>query len=217
MTKLVLPVLFLLSINILAQNQDIDEPYQKGKVENGKRVGKWNYYDLNKELALTFDYDSNRLIFLKADTSSYFIYNETWKSIQPDRQIRFLGSYAYLYDFLAMNLSRTYSSDAAKKNINTVILLELEFDEKGVLIEKNIIGEHQEYFKEAILKVTESIPEYWIPAVYNGKTVKAKIAFPLIYTNKTNEKKQPKIEDIEYRGKIMEPIKIMGYGVGMRR
>jgi hypothetical protein len=217
MKKLVLPILFLFSINIIAQNQNIDEPYQKGKVENGNRVGKWNYYDLNKELSLTFDYDSNKLIYLKTDTSSYFINNETWKSLQPDRQIRYLGSYAHLYDFLAMNLSSTYSSDAAKKNINTVILLELEFDEKGVLIKKNIIGEHKEYFEEAILKVTESIPEYWIPAVYNGETVKTKIAFPLIYTNKTNEKKQPKIEDIDYKGKLMEPIKIIGYGVSVRR
>lgn len=217
MKRLFLPILILLNLNLLAQIQEIDEPYQKGKVENGYRVGEWSYYDLNKELALTFDYDSNKLVHLKQDSSSYYIYSEKWQSLQLDRQIRYLGSYAHLYDFLAMNLASTYSSDAAKKNINTIILLELEFDEKGVLVKKNIIGKHKEYFEEDILEVTASIPEYWIPAVYKGKTVKSKIAFPLIYTNKTNEKKQPKVEDIDYDGKLMGSVKIIGYGVSVRR
>ncbi|SMG08395.1 hypothetical protein SAMN05661096_00131 [Marivirga sericea] len=211
MKRLFLPILILLNLNLLAQIQDIDEPYQKGKVKNGYRVGEWSYYDLNKELALTFDYDSNQLIYLKQDSSSYFIFDEEWQSLQPDRQIRYLGSYVHLYDFLAMNLSRTYSSEASKKNINTVILLELEFDEKGVLVKKNILGKHKEYLEEAILEVTASIPEYWIPAVYQGQTVKSKIAFPLIYTNKTNEKKQPKVADLDYDGKLMKHIKIVGF------
>ncbi|WKV11013.1 hypothetical protein [Marivirga harenae] len=217
MKQLILPLLILININLLAQTTEIDEPYQKGTVENGYRVGVWHYYDSQNELALSFDLDANQLIHLAKDTSSYFIYDNGWKSLKPDRQIRYLGSYYFLYDFLAMNLASTYSSTAAKENINTILILELEFDEKGVLVQKHIIGELKKYFEEAILEVTESIPEYWIPAVYEGKTVRTKIAFPLIYTNKTNEKKQPKIEDIEYDGKLMSPIKIIGYGVSVRR
>ncbi|MGJ3235946.1 hypothetical protein [Marivirga sp.] len=217
MKRLFLPILILLNLNLLAQIQEIDEPYQKGKVENGYRVGIWHYYDSKDEIAVSFDYDSNKLIHINKDTSSYLLYDDKWKSLKPDRQIRYLGSHFYLYDFLAMNLSSTYSSDAAKKNINTIILLELEFDEKGVLVKKNIIGKHKEYFEEGILEVTASIPEYWIPAVYKGETVKSKIAFPLIYTNKKNEKKQPKVEDIDYDGKLMGSVKIIGYGVSVRR
>lgn len=218
MKRFILPLLILINVNLFAQIQEVDESFQKGKVENGERIGKWDYYDKKEELALTFDYDSLRISYFKQDTSSYLIYHEDdWKSLKLDRQLRYLGSYAHLYDFLAMNLSSTYSADAGKKDINTIILLELEFNEKGRLIEKKIIGDHKQYFEEAILTVAESIPEYWIPAIYNGSTVNAKIAFPIIYTNKTNEKKQPKIEEIDYKGKVMLPIKIVGYGVRVRR
>lgn len=218
MKRFILPLLILINVNLLAQIQEVDESFQKGKVENGQRIGKWDYYDKKEELALTFDYDSLRISYLEQDTSSYLIYQEDdWKSLKLDRQLRYLGSYAHLYDFLAMNLSSTYSADAGKKDINTIILLELEFNEKGKLIEEKIIGDHKQYFEEAILTVAESIPEYWIPAIYNGSTVNAKIAFPIIYTNKTDEKKQPKIEEIDYEGKIMLPIKIVGYGVRVRR
>jgi protein TonB len=218
MKRFILPLLILINVNLLAQIQEVDESFQKGKVENGQRIGKWDYYDKKEELALTFDYDSLRISYLQQDTSSYLIYQEDdWKSLKLDRQLRYLGSYAHLYDFLAMNLSSTYSADAGKKDINTIILLELEFNEKGKLIEEKIIGDHKQYFEEAILTVAESIPEYWIPAIYNGSTVNAKIAFPIIYTNKTDEKKQPKIEEIDYEGKIMLPIKIVGYGVRVRR
>jgi protein TonB len=218
MKRFILPLLILINVNLLAQIQEVDESFQKGKVENGQRIGKWDYYDKKEELALTFDYDSLRISYLEQDTSSYLIYQEDdWKSLKLDRQLRYLGSYAHLYDFLAMNLSSTYSADAGKKDINTIILLELEFNEKGKLIEEKIIGDHKQYFEGAILTVAESIPEYWIPAIYNGSTVNAKIAFPIIYTNKTDEKKQPKIEEIDYEGKIMLPIKIVGYGVRVRR
>ena len=218
MKRFILPLLILINVNLLAQIQEVDESFQKGKVENGQRIGKWDYYDKKEELALTFDYDSLRISYLEQDTSSYLIYQEDdWKSLKLDRQLRYLGSYAHLYDFLAMNLSSTYSADAGKKDINTIILLELEFNEKGKLIEEKIIGDHKQYFEEAILTVAESIPEYWIPAIYNGSTVNAKIAFPIIYTNKTDEKRQPKIEEIDYEGKIMLPIKIVGYGVRVRR
>ncbi len=218
MKRFILPLLILINVNLLAQIQEVDESFQKGKVENGQRIGKWDYYDKKEELALTFDYDSLRISYLEQDTSSYLIYQEDdWKSLKLDRQLRYLGSYAHLYDFLAMNLSSTYSADAGKKDINTIILLELEFNEKGKLIEEKIIGDHKQYLEGAILTVAESIPEYWIPAIYNGSTVNAKIAFPIIYTNKTDEKKQPKIEEIDYEGKIMLPIKIVGYGVRVRR
>lgn len=216
MKSLILSILLLININLLAQTEEINEPFQKGKVKDGYRVGIWHYLD-GKDLALSFDYDSNNLIFLKEDTSNYLVYDNGWELLKPERQVRYLGSYFHLYDFLASNLSTTYSSGAAKKNVNTIILLELEFNEKGQLVNKNLIGENKEYFEEAILKVTAAIPEYWIPALYNGVAVKSKIAFPLIYTTKTNEKKQPKIEDLDYEGKVLSPIKIVGYGVGVRR
>jgi len=202
MKRCFLPLLFIININLLAQIQEVDESYQKGKVENGERIGKWDYYDKKEEVALTFDYDSLRISYLEQDTSSsYLIFQEDdWKSLKLDRQLRYLGSYAHLYDFLAMNLSSTYSADAGKKDINTIILLELEFNENGKLIEKKIIGDHKEYFEEAILTIAESIPEYWIPAIYNGIPVKSKISFPIIYTRETKEDKQPKIEDINYVG-----------------
>jgi len=196
----------------MAQTKEIDEPYQKGKIEDGFRVGIWHYYDSEEKIALTFDYDSNILIHLMEDTASYLLYDENWTVLRPERQVRYLGSYSHLFDFLAMNMSRTYSSAAGKKNINTIIILELEFDKTGQLISKKVLGEHREYFDEAILEIAGSIPEYWIPAVYNGKTVKSKIAFPLIYTTTNNKKKQPKIDNLDYIGKLMSPIVILGYG-----
>ncbi|WKK78276.2 hypothetical protein QYS49_15310 [Marivirga salinae] len=213
MKSLILPILVLINLNLLAQKQEIDQPYQKGMGENGVRVGEWKYFGINEELELTYNYDSYTVSYLKLDTSLYLIYdNDDWKAVKPDRQLRYIGSYNHLYNFFAKELSSTYSSKASKKKISTILLLELEFSEEGQLVEKKIIGEDKEYFEEAILTIAESIPEYWIPAIYNGIPVKSKISFPIIYTRESKEDKQPKIEDLNYVGKVMSPIKVVGYG-----
>lgn len=45
MKRFILPLLILINVNLLAQIQEVDESFQKGKVENGQRIGKWDYYD----------------------------------------------------------------------------------------------------------------------------------------------------------------------------
>jgi len=59
--------------------------------------------------------------------------------------------------------------------------------------------------------MAESIPEFWIPAIYHGNTVDSKMAFPIIYSNKTNKEEQPHIEDLKYEGKLMQPIKVIAH------
>ncbi|RUA34746.1 MAG: hypothetical protein DSY77_04195 [Bacteroidetes bacterium] len=211
MKSLILAILVLINLNLLAQKQEIDQPYQKGMGENGIRVGEWKYFGINKELELIYNYDSFTVSYLKPDTSLYLIFDkDDWKAVKPDRQLRYIGSYNHLYDFFAKELSSTYSSKARKRKISTILLLELEFSEEGQLVEKKVIGEDKEYFEEAILTIAESIPEYWIPAIYNSIPVKSKISFPIIYTRETKKDKQPKTEDLNYVGKVMFPIKIVG-------
>jgi len=126
MKRIILLVLVGLNFNLLAQKQEIDQQFQKGTGMDGVRVGDWHYFDDHENLNLTYNYDSNTISYIKPDSSLYLVYyQDIWKAVIPERQLRYIGSYAHLYAFFAKELASTYSRKAGKKDISTIILLEL--------------------------------------------------------------------------------------------
>lgn len=102
-TRKLFPVLLALLLypwySIHAQTKPTASPLAYDKLErgtttnDGRRVGKWNFYNSQQELELAFDYDSSRISFVKTDTTRYWLrVDDQWQLKRPNRAPHALGS-----------------------------------------------------------------------------------------------------------------------------
>ena len=80
-----------------AQTQEIKDNYTWGKIENGQKVGVWQYFDKPGELSLMVNYSTGKLTYIKPDTSKYLVYDTgEWVETHINTPPHFLGSHMEL-------------------------------------------------------------------------------------------------------------------------
>ena len=83
----------LLCSPLYSQNQEVKTDYEWGKVEDGMKVGVWQYYDKPGELALRVNYTSGNVLFLARNYASYWLFRDSsWISVVPATAARYIGS-----------------------------------------------------------------------------------------------------------------------------
>ena len=148
---------------------------EKGKFENGKRIGKWKAYYENGSLKYEETYKKGELENGKFYTEDGKVYKYTELQVQPE----YLGGMAKMSEYLGKNIK--YPKDAMDNNISGRVFIEFVVNEEGKVCSAWV--KRGVYFSldEEALRVVEQMPD-WDPGRYRGKPVKVRFILPVKFT-----------------------------------
>ena len=140
---------------------------------DGKRVGKWNFYNSKEELELTFDYDSSRIKFLQPDTTRYLVrLGEQWLPKIPARTPHFLGSTDQ--HLLDLQSKLRYPIRALRQQLQGTVLLSYTVDATGHTRDYTVEQSLSSDCDKEVWQALKELPDNWIPAVYMGRPTPAR-------------------------------------------
>jgi protein TonB len=135
---------------------------------DGRRIGKWNFYGINDELELTFDYDSSRISYRQADTTRYLVHmGEQWQLQHLTRTPHLIGSTKQRYIDIGTKLRYPINALRLGKQGTVVLAFTIDTDghTKDYIIESSVSPECD----QEVWRVVKDLPDNWIPAVYQGQ------------------------------------------------
>ena len=141
---------------------------QGATTADGKRLGKWQFYNNEQKLELTFDYDSSRISYLQPDTTRYLIrIGDQWQPKQLTRAPHLLGS----NDQRLMELTRRlrYPVSALQQQLQGTVVLGYTVDINGHTRDYTIGSSLSPDCDQEVWRALKDLPDSWIPAVYLGR------------------------------------------------
>lgn len=191
--------------------------YEKGTLTNGRPTGIWEYYDQHGELTLRMNYDSSRIAYSRPDTSRYLLYTQNdWQEARPSRPPQYLGSRAKRTADLAKSIR--YPISALQQNQQGQVVIAYVINEQGQTQDYEVLTTPSKECAEAVWDVLKQQPEHWVPAIYQGRPVRAKfflrITFDMIDSRAVAAyQARTKQEDQQPRARYIDQIRVMAYGV----
>jgi hypothetical protein len=203
-------LVFLMFAQTLAQVEIYQDDFQKGYLKDGVKVKFWDYFNSDGELELKFNHSSNKIIYLKPDTSLYSIYDQgQWIDSQLDVYPRLIGS---MYDFYAAFASNIeYPIEARKNKTHGIVYASFEIDTLGLPTSFSIYRDIGDGCGNVVLSSINSRLGIWIPAILNGKKYPSKFIFPVLFELE-GVKVSKKGGITPKEGKLLSEIKVVGYG-----
>ena len=148
--------------------------FKKGQIEqgvtaaDGRRTGKWNFYNIDNELELTFDYDSSRINFTLPDTSRYLVrVGDQWELKHMTRAPRLLGSNMQRY--LDIGSKLRYPPTAIQEQRQGTVILSFTVDTDGHTKDYTFENSISPECDQEVWRVVKDLPDNWIPAIYQGQ------------------------------------------------
>jgi TonB family protein len=167
----------LMVLDGICQTKKVKNDYESGRIKKGYKVGVWEYKGTEGDTELTIDYDQGTILYLQPDTSEYVIQVDSlWVSQRLTRHPRYAGSYAEFYQIISANMQ--YPEEARDKGIQGTVLLEFVVNPQGQVSHYQVIFDEEKYFTDEIIETFQRVPNLWIEAIHEGKTVPAKFIFP---------------------------------------
>lgn len=140
---------------------------------DGKRIGKWNFYNSQQELELTFDYDSSRVNFIKEDTTQYLVrVGEQWERKRVNRPPHVLGSTEN--HMMALNRLIRYPASALVRQLQGIVVMSYTVTPEGHTTDFTIENSLSRDCDQEVFKTFQASPDIWIPAIYRGKPTAAR-------------------------------------------
>ena len=171
------------------KNGSFKELYKNGELKasgyysNGMKSGIWEFY--TTELYQKYDYDNKKLLYFnpkdfKEEDYDYPIINGSDTTIvKLDSPCMYVGGMTPIYNFIAKNVN--YPNQAVENNISGKVYISFTVDSNGNAYNHEIQkGIKKDYgCNEEAIRVVKSIPNEWLPAILNGKTVENKFIIPI--------------------------------------
>jgi hypothetical protein len=173
--------LFLLSFTAAAQPDGIyTTPAEQGAYQGDRRIGVWQYFDLPGTVALTVDYDNNK-IFFDRDTSDFFVSrNDKWVRTKLQTPCRFHGSTVDLIEHYLRKVTLPMVFWDKKRDIKPILTFVV--NEEGIATNPEVLGDSLGDLKKHILEAFDTAPNSWIVGVTeDGEAVKCKMAIPFVF------------------------------------
>jgi len=150
-----------------------------GQYSMNSKVGIWKYYDWDGKEYLKFDYTNNQIVSFISDTIRRKIILKKDTIIgHVDRPALYFGSRMEVDNFVRHHMN--YPNTALEKYIEGKVIIGIVINDKGIAENYYLArGVEQSLNKEA-LRVVMDFKGKWIPAIYNGKTVKS-VYFQAVY------------------------------------
>lgn len=204
--------------SVLAQTENVDTEYAKGQIIDGYKSGIWEFYSDDKSLELKINFDEGSLVYLKPDTSEYFIYIDSiWRYSTVVRHSRYIGSYNEFYQILANTLQ--YPEKARSRKIQRTIYLQFDINIQGKATNLKVLNDPDEYFTKTIIDSFQQVPNFWISSYSNNQYVPSRFILPIVFKLDSKTKKRIN-HDVEVypkpEGKYLSEILVVGYAMTTR-
>lgn len=148
----------------------VSAPLEQGTVANGKRVGKWQFYDRQHMPELTFDYDSSRIVYARPDTARYLVrQNEAWVLKHPLRPPHVLGSTDQRLNDLLRQLR--YPVSALREQLQGTVVIGYTVDTNGHTRDYTVESSLSPDCDQEVWRALQRLPDNWIPAFYSGQPI----------------------------------------------
>ena len=145
-------------------------PLEQGAVANGKRIGKWQFYNRQHELELAFDYDSSHIAYSRPDTARYLVWqNEALVLKHPLRPPHILGSTDQRLNDLLGQLR--YPVSALREQLQGTVVIGYTVDANGHTRDYTVENSLSPDCDQEVWKALQKLPDNWIPAFYGGRAI----------------------------------------------
>lgn len=149
---------------------------EEGYYRNGKRVGEWKFWNLQKDVELKYDYTRKRPTYVLPHTGHTYD--------QRNYPCIFLGSSLIPFYFIT---SRAYYPKAEAENKKGGrVVLRLKVNTRGRMTGYTIKSATSENFAEVVRKAADQIPKdewRWIPSKSKGAVVAGFYDITVVFDN----------------------------------
>ena len=143
---------------------------EQGGVANGKRIGKWQFYNRQHERELTFDYDSSRIAYSRPDTARYLTWQaETWVLKHPLRAPHILGSTDQRLNDLLRQLR--YPVSALRQQLQGTVVIGYTVGTDRHTHDYTVESSLSPDCDQEVWRALQKLPDTWIPAFYAGRPI----------------------------------------------
>jgi len=163
----------------------IDDGYIKGKIQNYYKTGIWEFCDKPGVLALKYDFDLERIVYLRPDTSQYALkFDSGYTMTHVDIPPRILGSMQELYTALRFS---SYP-EIAKKNLTAgTIYIMFEVAPNGYMGNFTVLNDIGDGVGTETINTLKELSSYWIPAQIGNKKYFSRFIIPVTFEIETFE------------------------------
>jgi len=151
--------------------------YGEGAVTNGVQEGFWKE-KLNDSVGYEKIFDNGKLISTKTIDYKNQPSGEIYLAV--DKNPEFPGGLEKFFNFLARTIH--YPADARQDNIQGKVIINFIVEKDGTLNDFKVVRGIGHGCDEAAMKAIQ-LSSPWIPAMKNGKPVRASYTLPISFTN----------------------------------
>jgi len=154
----------------------------KGYYKNGVLDSVWEFSNSTGEVIQRFDFTNKTLIYNKINDSDknklYKIINDTSSQyVTLDRPPVFVGGADYFMQEIAINIQ--YPPDAFTNRITGRVSVSFVIDKNGETGSFKVLKPIGHGLDEEAIRVLKSLPNNWLPGIYNGQPVNVEMIYPI--------------------------------------
>ncbi|MEP4534134.1 MAG: hypothetical protein ABJ004_13675 [Cyclobacteriaceae bacterium] len=181
MKKLLIISLFFIQYSIsFSQVQEVKSDYMWGKMENGEKVGIWQYYDEPGELSLMINYTTGKLRYIKRDTSKYLVKEgDAWIEANVNTPPHFIGSEREVIEYISENIG--FPVEARMRGLEGITIISATIDDTGNFGDFEVIKKLEGGYTDEVLNALSALPNTWIQATNSSGGVPSKLIFAVIF------------------------------------
>jgi hypothetical protein len=157
----------------------VNNGYEKGTIQDGYKIGIWEYYDKPDELSLKVDYNTGQLVYITKDTTTRYAVeiNGVWTQLELDVQPRYIGSMVEYYKLFGLYVR--YPVKARRNSTVGIFYITFDVDTTGRADNFNIIDDIGDDCGEESIKALKLIPNFWTAASKDNVKYKSRFILPV--------------------------------------
>lgn len=159
-------------------------PIITGQYENNKKVGVWDYFDLNGNITQRFDYTNGQP--LAYQTYSILGISKVLSGESIERLScppLYLDGERVLFEWIAKSVK--YPAEATKTRTTGTVLVYFTIDKSGKTKDYHVKESHSHGLDEAAINAVKNIPaDLWFPGILDNKPVEVEIFIPIDFSLK---------------------------------
>jgi protein TonB len=159
--------------------------YQKGTLENGRKIGIWQYYGYTTTGTLTvvqvYDHNANKLLYFRPlAVTSYRAETKPgeWRYVLPDQPPLFIGGTEALLYYMS---KLEYSKEAQERMQEGKVVINFKIDTLGRVSNYRLTKGIGRACDEEAMRVAQTIPPTWVPARVGSHAVAVEYEMPFVF------------------------------------
>ncbi|WP_282037193.1 energy transducer TonB [Saccharicrinis aurantiacus] len=143
---------------------------EKGKYENGERVGVWEFYDFGGDISLSYNFDNDSILIYNSNNVN---------GLKENRPLLYLGSTSEITHIIAVGLK--IPSHLIGQGTVGKVTVKVNVTKDGKVSSYEISKGMSTEINDVAIETVKHIPETWLPAKRNGEGVPSSTQIPITF------------------------------------